>query len=179
MTNVLKTLFCLAVLTSCCPARVISGLTDEDFITKHGIFVHPQKNLVSPIQIETALDYSKDYITSRFSDVYTVEDIDDVYANDIHVYVRDSSFYCLVMKKDELEWVTCSGYFISRRVEYVNEDCIADTSFVHELIHLMNYWVEDYVDREHTRSGFFGSGAGSMLYDVNLELEEIFCPNCW
>ena len=70
--------------------------------------------------------------------------------------------------------------FIERgEIHYVNEDCIGDSAFVHEMLHLFNNEVEDFHDYGHVRIRFFDDEDHSLEHIVNKNIKEHYCPSCW
>lgn len=173
----------LSLFSCVCRTPIIGERTNEDFVTAHGIEVHPQDNFFSADEIEMATEVLTDCLVKRFPNFYTKEDLYHAYLG-AQVFIESSDFSCVVKnpdsEEDELVMMVCSGTYrkMTNKIRFTYEDCIGDTSFVHEMLHLVEAKVDKNDYDYHSDKGFFSDEAGSVEYDVNQYLIEMNCPRC-
>jgi hypothetical protein len=162
------------------------------------MMVYPRGNFISANEIETATEVLTDYFVERFPELATKDELYESYKN-TKIHIIEDNFRCIVRRAhpqiNDGEPVIglCSGIYIKSTIEshtddliyinegdkikYVYEDCIGDSSFVHEILHLIaerasNFWFY------HGDERFFSEEPGSVEYDVNYHITETKCLKC-
>jgi len=174
----IKQLCCVIFLflASCtCPGIIGDAMTDQDFVTVHGLNIHPQGNWVSQDEIERATEMFTLDVASFLPCQYAEEHIREIYLQNIHIYVEEDEFQCRLKQG----YTYCKGTYKGGEIHYVNEDCIGDSAFVHEMLHLLNARIEGFHDHHHIKIRFWGDNDHSLEHIINENIKEHYCPSCW
>jgi len=177
------TAIALLFLVSCtCPGIIGDIMTDQPFITEHGIEVDPQDSWVSQAEIEKATEIFILDVSKKMPEIYSEDEMRRA-IDGTRLLVEEHNFGCVTRNQDDgkLYAIWCLGTFDSMRntVRYVNDDCIGDAAFIHEFIHLINKRIEHVRDYYHERKEFFGDDKGSFEHDINEHVIDELCPSCW
>ena len=169
-------------LASCtCPGIIGDPMTDKEFVTEHGLNVHPQGNWVSKYEIERATEALIINVDGFLPCTYPEEKIRYELQNNVDVYVEQDSFSCRIRQGGSITTTWCLGTYsgLLNRVRYKNEDCIGESAFIHEMLHLLNHQIGTGHDYSHENVRFFGEDESSLEYIINNYIIENYCPSCW
>ena len=177
----MKIIIAILLILSCCTGTTKSK---ETFVTAHGIVVNTQGNPISINDIEIATETLSVCLEERFPEQYNRKDLFLSYIG-TEVYVEKNYFECFVKLSDDTEptTTTCAGLYTEKsggrnEIKISHDDCIGSTSFVHELLHLVEDRFDNKISYGHDDKRFFGKNPGTLEYDVNHYLIKMNCPIC-
>lgn len=169
-------------LASCtCPGIIGDPMTDQNFTTEHGLIVHPNGNWVSQSEIERATEALIINLDGFLPCEYPEEKVRYEIADGVTVEVKSDEFGCVISQNGELTRAICKGLYSgwTNTISYVNEDCIGDSAFIHEMLHMVNKHVAVKSDGDHESIRFFGDEDISLEHVINDYIKENYCPSCW
>lgn len=149
----------LLLLTGCAVniSNVPLAIHDDipiSFVTKHGITI---KNIsgqpLNQDRIEKAIDLLNKRLAAQFP--YTYDPV-----------IVQATYYAsspvIIFEKDDIPCAQgiygyCEGLTeLDKGVIHVKwHECIGETSLIHELLHVLQYYIEGTSDADHNRSDFF------------------------
>lgn len=120
-----------------------------NFMSKHGFYFETNCHNVSQSQVEIAADLLA-IIVSRSSLGITEQEVLDIYDKSNYVVqVRTQAIDCPNKENSKRK---CQGLHqhTKRKIQYVHHPRLSDSSYVHELLHLILYHVKGDADGGHT-----------------------------
>lgn len=142
-------------------AFLINCASTKNFMTKEGLYFETNGHAVSKIEVELAAGILATYLSHpKFG--YTEKQIKNIYniCNYV-VRVESSSISCPLPDRPNR---TCQGLHQGKQrlIRYVHHPRLSDTSYVHELLHMILYHTKGSADSSHSNPLMWERACGKI-----------------
>lgn len=127
-------------------------------------------------QMEIQIVETTEFVVEVDPKIYNKGKIYKLYdRQEFAIHVRDKSWGCPTEERPNRK---CKGQYWHPRkiiIRWEEGECISETSLAHEMIHLLNRWVEGRSDRDHTDGRFFADKNSAEVKSEKAARDQL-CP---